>query len=372
MPKIVVTGANGFIGQHLVVALKKIPEVEVYSVVSTTSDDTFDAYMKDCDVVLHLAGVNRPDNEKDFLPGNAGPTAKLVERLITFKRSIPIIYASSLQANQANAYGASKLAAEEIIQDYSQKTAAPCKIYRLKNVFGARCRPNYNSVIATFCHNITRGLPVTVNDPSRILELVWVGDVVSEFSKYAMEVRGKGVELCDIEPSYSINLKNLLEKLNGYASIRNAAYLPDMSDRFNVLLHSTFISYYAVDNLAYSPKKNVDPRGWLFELIRSKNAGQIFVSSTKPGFFRGNHYHTKKIEKFCVVMGQAEIKFRDIHGVDVETYRVDGENIQIIDIPTAYTHNIVNTGSTELITIFWANEPFDPEQPDTFFDAVEK
>lgn len=371
MSKVVVTGANGFVGKHLIFALRQQKDIEITEITRASDPKAIQDAYRSADIIYHLAGVNRPEHDSEFLEGNAAPTKDLVDTLKSFGKATPIVYSSSLQATVENAYGKSKVAAERVIEEYSQTSGASCAVYRLKNIFGSRCRPHYNSVVATYCYSITRSLPITVNDPNRELELVWVGDVVKAFLTHLPKnesFHSKG--LAEIA-SYKITLQDLSAKLYEFSKIRENGVIPDMSDRLMKLLHSTFISYYPVDNLAAAVDMKTDPRGSLFELIRSKQAGQIFVSTTKPGITRGNHHHVLKIEKFCVIQGEAEISFRDKDGAEVYTYHMEPGKIRILDIPPGYTHKIVNIGSVDLITIFWANEPFDSQNPDTHFEAVE-
>ncbi len=372
MVKIVVTGANGFVGKHLIFALQQQKGIEIFPISRDTPSEEIRSVLKAADLIYHLAGVNRPVYESEFQKGNVEFTKTLTDCLKEIKKPTPIVYSSSLQATVDNAYGKSKLAAEQILEDYSLITGAKIFIYRLKNIFGSRCRPNYNSVVATFCHNITRDLPISINNSHSFVDLVWVGDVVNGFLSHLPSNNSSESESISEIPSYSISLQDLSEKLYEFAKIRKNGFIPNMSDRFLKLLHSTFISYYPIDKLAASVDLKSDPRGSLFELIRSREAGQIFVSTTKPGATRGNHHHISKIEKFCVIHGEAEISFRDKDNSEIYRYLVSSVDIQIIDIPPGYTHKIVNVGQADLTTIFWANEPFDPQNPDTYFEAVER
>jgi len=369
---VVVTGADGFIARHLIFSLRRNSEVETVPITKKDSDATIEQALKQADLIFHLAGVNRPQDVSEFSTVNAGFTQKLVEVLERSGRNPPIVFSSSYQAHLDSPYGLSKREAEQILQKYADSNQTYAFIYRLRNVFGAGCRPYYNSVVATFCHNLAHGLPIDIHDPERSLDLVWIGHVTEHFLQHIHPSKDKpGTYFVDTQPNFSISLADLATQLQSFVSIRKSGALPNLADPLTKLLHSVFISYYAPNNLAYPVELRTDSRGWLFELIRSVHGGQIFVSSTKPGIERGNHFHDIKIEKFCVVQGKAVIKFRNRDGVEVKSYVIDSAPSQIVDIPPHYTHKIVNIGSEELITIFWSSEPFDPQRPDTYFEAVD-
>lgn len=332
------------------------------------------------DVVYHLAGVNRPVDPSDHEKVNAGLTAALVGHLRELGRKPLIVLSSSIQAALDNPYGRSKRKAEETLAEFAAQTGAPVRIFRLPGVFGKWCRPNYNSVVATFCYNIAHGLPVTVSDTEKELPLVYVDDVVSAFAGVLTEEpRRSGCEVRAVNPEYCVKLGELVEKIMAFKAIRESLRLPDEADRFTRVLHATYISYLPEDQLAYSLIQRKDPRGELAELLKSEHFGQIFVSRTRPGITRGNHYHDTKIEKFCVVEGEAVIRFRHVLGEGLERggkggevleYRVSGREFKVVDIPPGYTHSIENVGQSDLITLFWSIEAFDPGRPDTYAREV--
>jgi UDP-2-acetamido-2,6-beta-L-arabino-hexul-4-ose reductase len=282
-------------------------------------------------------------------------------------RKIPVVLSSSTQAELDNPYGASKRAAEKIVEQYALDHGGTALIYRLTNVFGKWCRPNYNSAVATFCHNIARGLPVTVSDRNNQLKLVHVDDVIANFREDLYAEHAAGVVMREAGPEYSLTLGELVDQLESYRAMRESLRVPDLEPGFVQKLYSTYLSYLEEDQFAYNLTKHVDPRGSLAEFVKSPHFGQLFISRTKPGITRGDHYHHIKTEKFLVVDGQAIVRFRDIRGEgEVIEYRVDGEEFRVVDIPPGYTHSIENVGDGELITVFWASEIFDQDRPDTY------
>ena len=284
-----------------------------------------------------------------------------------------MICSSSTQAESENAYGKSKLSGEAALQDYSDKTGAPVHIFRLPNVFGKWSRPDYNTVVATFCHNISRGLPVRVSDPDVLITFAYVDDVVARFTSLVMDETSAESEITGVlkfQPAHSITLGALHDLIISFKESRENLMLANFSDPLTKYLYSTYLSFLERDDFSYPANVKTDDRGWLFELIKSETAGQMFVSSTKPGITRGNHYHDTKVEKFCVVKGQGVIRFRHVLEEGVFDYAVSDQAIQIVDIPPGYTHSIENTGDEEMVTLFWANEIFEPERMDTYFEAV--
>ena len=365
MKYVLVTGAAGFIGRNLIEALGRQEGVVVLTHVRADGGEHLQQNLRKADVVFHLAGVNRPKTEAEFATGNAVCTSDLCDRLRELGRTPKIVFASSTQAALDNPYGLSKREAEAEIARFSADTGAEVAIFRLKNVFGKWCRPNYNSAVATFCHNIARGLPIQVSDPNRDIDLVYIDDVVAAFLG---ELHGGSTkpDIRDIEVSQKVSLGRLVELIESFRASRRNLVMPDLLDPFTKKLYSTYLSYLPEDEFAYSLEKRVDDRGELAEFIKSAHFGQVFVSRTKPGISRGNHYHHTKVEKFLVLDGDAVIRFRHIERPDVLEYRVSGTQMKVVDIPPGYTHSIDNSGPTELIVLFWASEIFDPTRPDTY------
>ncbi len=368
---VLVTGAGGFLGQNLVFALSEEPGLKVIPFDVDTKPEVLEAALGEVDFVVHLAGVNRPKDESEFIRGNVDFTRQVVDGLLERKRFIPVILASSIQAALDNPYGRSKRAAEDILENYAENSGAAVFLFRMPNLFGKWCRPGYNSAVATFCHNIVRDLPVTISDPARELQLTYVDDVVGAFRALAVaDSHSPGVHRPEISPSYTITLGDLVAMLQGFREGRRTLVLPDFSKRFVRNLYATYLSHLPQDGFAYDIAPRTDLRGSLFELMKSPPLGQIFVSTTHPGITRGNHFHHTKVEKFCVLSGEAIIRFRSVLGAEVLTYRVLGNEMRVVDIPPGYTHSIEHVGKTDMIVLFWASEPFDPENPDTIASEV--
>lgn len=368
--KILVTGANGFIGKNLIAELTNKGYQEIFKVTKETKPSLIDTYVKECDFVFHLAGVNRPKKETEFMEENYGFTLELVKLLIKKNNKVPILFASSIQAAQDNPYGKSKKACEDLLFHYSKETGAKALVYRLPNLFGKWCRPNYNSAVATFCHNIARNLDIQVHDPNVELTLCYIDDVLEEFLKALNGNESRMEKFCTVPVTYKVRLGGVVEKLYSFKNSRESLIMPSLEEGFDRALYSTFLSYLEEDNFSYILKKNTDNRGWLAEFIKSKSMGQIFISKTKPGITRGNHWHHTKVEKFLVIQGKATIRFRKIDFDHVIEYKVNGDIPEVVDIPSGYTHSIENTGDEEVITLFWACEIFNSEKPDTYFLEV--
>lgn len=368
--KILITGAKGFIGRNLAVQLKQNPAYQVWAYDLDNTGAELERWLAEADFVFHLAGVNRPQVVDEFQTGNVDFTAQVCERLLALGRSTPLLLSSSTQAELDNPYGASKREAEHVVGRYAQKSGARVVIYRLTNVFGKWCRPNYNSVVATFCHNIAHDLPITISDPARELDLVHVDDVVAAFCHELEIVGSGGVIYREANPTHPVSLGQLADMLTAFRQIRQTLVVPDFGDAFTYKLYGTFLSYLDPDDFAYDLTKRSDQRGSLAEFVKSWPFGQIFVSRTHPGITRGNHFHHLKTEKFLVLEGKAIIRFRHIHSDEVIEYPVDGEMYRVVDIPPGYTHSIENIGEGTLVTLFWASEIFDPERPDTIWEDV--
>lgn len=368
--KVVVTGANGFIGKNLIVQLAQRDEIEILPFTRDQTAEDLRTLLSQADFVYHLAGINRPEIEEEFETGNVGLTRKICDTLRDLGRAVPILFTSSTQIERDNRYGQSKLAAEKVLSAYQQGGGAPVLIYRLTNVFGKWCRPNYNSVVATFCHNIARGLPITISKRDHVLNLVYIDDVIGRFVAELEADLPQGLSFCSVAPVHTVKLGALADLIEAFAASRDSLVVPNMADPLVHKLYSTYLSYLEGDRFAYDLTQRCDPRGCLAEFVKSEPFGQIFVSRTVPGITRGNHYHHLKTEKFLVLEGEGIVRFRHILTDELLEYPVKGTDFRVIDIPPGWTHSIENVGSGELITLFWASEIFNPDRPDTVYTPV--
>lgn len=364
--KVLVTGSSGFIGKHLVEALRRRPDTEVIGYDIGTPASQLGRGLQLADVIYHLAGVNRPQSIEEFKTGNSDFTSSLCYSLAALCRKPVLVLSSSIQAAIENPYGQSKLIAENEVAAWAERNQAKTVIYRLKNVFGKWCRPNYNSVTATFCHNIAHGLPISISDPGRELELIYIDDVVASFLECLAIAVQPCVERREVPISYRVTVGDLAAKIQSYRDSRQNLTLPSFEDEFTRRLYATYLSYLDGAALSYGLEQKTDPRGSLAEFMKSPSFGQIFVSRTKPGITRGNHYHHTKTEKFMVVEGEAVIRFRHIATNEVIEHRVNGVDFKVVDIPPGYSHSIENVGTEELVTLFWASEIFDPSRADVY------
>ena len=364
---VLVTGANGFIGKNLQVWLGNRADTTVTTIGRDSSAADLSRGLADAEVVIHLAGINRPETDEEFRTGNVDFTATICAQLAAAGKATPILFASSTQAALDNPYGRSKRAAEEVLAGYAANTGARVVVFRLTNVYGKWCRPHYNSVVATFCHQIARDQSITISDPTRVVSLVHVDDVAQALLAHMAQRAPGGLSFADVGPVQEISLGDLAALLRDFRAMRQSLVVPDLSVPFTHRLYSTYLSYLDEDQFAYNLEKRCDPRGCLAEFVKSPPFGQIFVSRTKPGITRGNHYHHVKTEKFLVMEGQAIVRFRHVLTGDVLAYPVQGDEFRVIDIPPGYTHSIENVGSGELITLFWASEIFDQTRPDTVY-----
>ena len=383
---ILITGAGGFVGRNLVERLRCEGYTQLLCFERDNTDEELRAWAGRAAFVYHLAGINRPKDPKEFYDGNADLTTRLLGYLEQAGNTAPVLVTSSIQAALDNDYGKSKAQAEQAVFDHEARTGAPAYVYRMPGLFGKWCRPNYNSVVATFCHNVANGLPIQVRDPDYELPLVYIDDVVDAFvaaldGRVARERSIPGY--CFLRPVHTVTLGRLAELVKGFALARGGAAaealgggmptlaVPDLAaGSFEKKLYSTYLSYLPEDQFSYPLKMNVDDRGSFTEFLRSPERGQVSVNISKPGIVKGNHWHNTKNEKFLVVRGQAVIRFRKVGTDKVIEYPVSGDKLEVVDIPTGYTHNIENVGQEDLVTVMWANEPFDPEHPDTFFLKV--
>lgn len=380
--KVLITGAKGFVGKNLVAELcnirdgkdKTFPltqELEICEFDVDTDKSLLDEYCKDCDFVFNLAGVNRPEKEEDFMNGNFGFASLLLDTLKKYNNTCPVMLSSSTQASLQNPYGKSKKAGEDLFFAYSKETGAKVLVYRFPNVFGKWCRPNYNSAVATFCNNIANDLPITVNDRNHLMTLVYIDDVVTELIGALCGKETKDGEYCRVPTQHNITLGEIVDLLYSFKESRETRAVPDMTEgSFSKKLYSTYLSYLPTDKFSYPLKMNVDNRGSFTEILRTVNNGQFSVNISKPGITKGQHWHHTKNEKFLVVSGKGVIRFRKIGEDKIYEYFVSGDKLEVVDIPTGYTHNIENLGDTDMVTFMWCNECFNPEKPDTFFEVV--
>lgn len=370
---ILVTGSKGFVGRNLCSFLRTMSNVAVLEFDCDNTSAELEAMLGDAEVIFHLAGVNRPKNNEDFKAGNTGLTVEICTILQRLEKAPKIILASSIQAELDNPYGSSKLQAEQVIEAFAETTGARAVVYRFKNLFGKWCRPNYNSVTATFCNNIAHELPITISDSCRSIELTYIDDVVAALIgeiPSAEEELDTGFDFGAELTSYPITLGELAGLITSFRDSRQTLMLPDFDSPLVRALYATYLSYLEGDDFAYPLRIRTDERGSLAEMMKSNSFGQVFVSRTKPGITRGNHYHHTKTEKFMVVEGDAAIRFRQIDGGEVIEHRVSGKEFRVVDIPPGYTHHITNTGEGDLVTLFWASEIFNPEKVDTYFLQV--
>lgn len=386
---ILVTGAKGFVGKNLVAALENIrdgkdrtrgisSDLDIFSYDLVTDPALLDGYCRDADFVFHLAGVNRPEKEEDFMRGNFGFTSTLLDTLKKYHNRAPVMISSSIQARLDNPYGRSKRAGEDLVFAYGRETGAKVLVYRFPNLFGKWCRPNYNSVIATFCYNLSHDLPIRVNDPTVTLELLYIDDLVDELllalkgQEHTVTEEGKTFAIVPV--THRVTLGEIVDLLTAFTEQPKTLNMPKIpAGSFEKKLYSTYLSYLPPEKVAFPLKMNVDGRGSFTELLRTADAGQFSVNVSKPSITKGEHWHNSKWEFFIVVSGHALIEERKIGSDEVLKFEVSGEKIEAVHMLPGYTHNIINLSDTEdLVTLMWANEPFDPAHPDTFAERVEK
>jgi UDP-2-acetamido-2,6-beta-L-arabino-hexul-4-ose reductase len=368
---VLVTGASGFIGKNLCVSLKLRENIRVLEYGRENSLEQLNEFINKADFIYHLAGVNRPKNEEEFQLVNSGLTERVIEALRSNHKKIPILLSSSAQAEIDNPYGRSKVTAEKTLLEWSEESESPVYIYRLPGVFGKWCKPNYNSVVATFCNNIANNLPIEVSDSSHSITLTYIDDIVSEFIDKLDNRDAPLSRFCEVPTTFKTTLGELKDRIIALRDIRSTLVVPSLEDNFNKYLYATYLSYLRKDDFAYELTMHSDDRGSLTEFIKSASFGQIFTSTTGPGVSRGNHWHHTKIEKFFVISGEAEVSFRNkVDSAEIIRYNVSGSKPTVVDVPTGYVHAITNTGDSDLITLFWANEILDKQRPDTYYEQV--
>lgn len=368
--KILVTGAGGFIGKNLIEQLRYIDDITIYKYDIDTKAELLDEYTKDCDYVYHLAGINRPKSEEEFMQGNCDFTKTLLDSLERNGNKATIVVSSSIQAELDNPYGVSKKAGEEAVFEYSKRTGAKVVVYRFPNVFGKWCRPNYNSAVATFCHNIARDLPIKVNDPSVLMHLVYIDDVCNELISITKGQEHVSDGYGFVPTVYDVMLGDIPKLIYKFKESRTTLRLADYSEGFEKKLYSTYLSYLPEDKFSYPLEMHVDNRGSFTEFLKTDERGQVSVNISHPGIVKGNHWHNTKNEKFLVVSGKGLIKLRKVGSDEVIEHYVSGDKLEVVDIPCGYTHSIANIGDTDMATVMWVNEVFNPDVPDTYFEEV--
>ncbi|MDD7663691.1 MAG: NAD-dependent epimerase/dehydratase family protein [Eubacteriales bacterium] len=364
---ILITGARGFMGKNLRSALTgRCGDAHRLMLLDMPhTEEELLAAAAEADFVFHLAGVNRPTDPADFQKGNADFTRQLLTLLKERGKRPPVLLSSSIQAALENPYGQSKLSAEQAVADYGRETGSAVYLYRLPNVFGKWSRPNYNSAVATFCHNVARGLPITVNDPSVTLRLVYIDDVVEEFLRAMEGQPHREGEWCTVQPVHEVNLGHMAELIQSFPALRDSLTAPDQSDPLVKKLYATYLSFLPPEDFSRPTVTHADQRGSFTELLHMGSRGQVSLNVSRPHITKGDHWHQTKHEKFIVLQGEGVIRFRKVGDSTVIAYKVSGENLTVVDIPTGYTHSIENTGDTDMLTLMWANEVFDPAHPDT-------
>lgn len=371
--RILVTGANGFIGKNLIVRLKELSNVSVTTFVRGDNAECLPDLVARADAVVHLAGENRPADEAAFAQVNAGLTSALChaiqQEFDTTRRFVPLVLASSTQVERDNLYGLSKLAAETALEALSKHTGNPCVIFRLPGVFGKWCKPNYNSVVATFCHNISRALPIQINDPAASLRLVYVDDVISALLD-ALETPSSGCVHAKVEPEYTITLAELADQIQAFDQCRSTLLTERVGTGFVRALYATYVSYLPSSKFSYQIPQHADPRGVFVEMLKTPDCGQFSYFSAHPGVTRGGHYHHTKTEKFLVIKGEALFRFRHLLTDELVELRTIGTTPQVVETIPGWTHDITNIGSDEMVVMLWANEIFDRLKPDTISSKV--
>ncbi len=371
--RVLVTGANGFIGKNLVVRLSELPGIIVSTFVRGDDVAQLPTLVANADAVLHLAGENRPANEAAFAQVNTGLTAALCSAIehefASTGRHVPLVLASSTQAERDNAYGRSKLAAEQAVQALVNTTGNPCVVFRLPGVFGKWCKPNYNSVVATFCHNLARGLPIQVNDAAASLRLVYVDDVVSAFLA-ALQAPAPGWAQAAVAPEYSITVGGLATQIGAFADCRTSLMSERVGTGLVRALYATYVSYLPNECFAYAVPQHADARGVFVEMLKTPDSGQFSYFTAHPGITRGGHYHHTKTEKFLVIKGEALFRFRHLLTDELVELRTSGTKPQVVDTIPGWSHDITNVGDDEMVVMLWASENFDRQKPDTVVSKV--
>ena len=364
--KVLITGSNGFVAKNLISNLRLNEDIEIYEYNRNSSLDDLKEYTKNCDFVYHLAGVNRPKDVLEFMEGNFDFTKVLLEYLKANNNKCPIMISSSTQAELDNDYGKSKKAGEDLVLAYGKDNDVKTFVYRFPNLFGKWCKPNYNSVIATWCYNIANGLDITVNDENKELTLCYVDDVCYELINCLDNKETRAEDYCFVPVTYTKSLGEISSLIKSFKENDRGIMIPSTGDEFTKKMYATYISYVPLKDLVVDLTEHRDNRGVFCELVRTKEAGQVSVSTTNPYIVRGGHYHNTKMERFIVIKGKARIEFEHVITHEKIEFIVSGDKLQYVTIPVGYQHSINNIGDDELIMILWANELFDEKKPDTF------
>jgi UDP-2-acetamido-2,6-beta-L-arabino-hexul-4-ose reductase len=362
--RILITGADGFIGKNLRLRLREAGHQDIVGITRASSSESLLAEVARADFVFHLAGVNRPKTNDEFIEGNQNFTERLCQGLLASGRRTPVVFASSTQAELENPYGQSKRAAEAALSRYAQATGAPLSIFRLTNVFGKWARPNYNSAVATFCHNVARGLPISVNDPAAKLRLIYIDDVVDAFQS-CLTLSGHPSGCAEAGPVYETTVGEIADTIRSFAEIRTTLVIPPVGGGLGRALYATYVSYLPAASFTYKVPEYCDPRGSFAEVLKTPDCGQFSYFTAHPGVTRGEHYHHSKTEKFVVVRGTARFRFRQIETGEFHDIMVRGGEGTIVETVPGWAHDITNIGTDELIVMLWANEIFDRSRPDT-------
>ena len=368
--KVLVTGSKGFIGLNLIERLGHMDDVTIITYSHEDNINSLAQKVQEVDFIFHLAGINRPDDVSEFYSGNRDLTQNIITALEHAHKKTPILLTSSTQVERDNDYGKSKKEAEDLLSSYAEKNDTVAYIYRLPNVFGKWSRPNYNTVIATWCHNIIHDLDIKVNDENVELLLVYIDDVVNQFIRHLDENGKEKTVYPEIAPIYKKTLGEIKTLLELFKESRTSLTVPSVGRGFERALYATYLSFLPTNKFAYELKGHQDDRGTFYEFVKTLDSGQFSISTTVPGITRGNHYHNSKNEKFLVIKGEASIKHRQIHGNKIIEYKVSDKKMEVVEMIPGYTHDITNTGDTEMVLLLWANEVFDRENPDTYFLKV--
>ncbi|MEG0730312.1 MAG: NAD-dependent epimerase/dehydratase family protein [Cetobacterium sp.] len=370
MKKILITGSNGFIGKNLKERLLRTENVEILTFDMENTMEELEESIKNADFIFHLAGINRPENPEDFYKGNTDLVGNLINFLEKNNKKIPVLITSSIHADKENDYGKSKLAGENLLKEYAEKNSANVYIYRLQNVFGKWCKPNYNSVIATWCYNTANDIEISINGRDISIEFVYIDDVINAIVSHLDQENKENRLYYMVEKTYHKTLGEVADLLESFKENRKTLTIPKVGTGFERALYATYLSYLPKDKFSYKLVEHSDPRGSFVEVLRTLDSGQFSISTSRPGVTRGNHYHNTKNEKFLVIKGEATLRFRHIFSDEIIEYPVSDKKLEVVDIPTGYTHNITNTGKEDMVLVLWANEQFDKENPDTYYLEV--